>query len=87
MQQQQPASHCQRPFYASTPTSPTSTHASTTCARGDYWVLDLVSGSLTQLGWQIDELAYQSVPPDAPGAVAQSVLEHLVAPGSVSELA
>ena len=46
-----------------------------------------LSDSLAQLGWQIDELAYQSVPPGAPGAVAHSVLEHLVAPGSVSELA
>ena len=46
-----------------------------------------LAADLETLGWRIDELAYQTTPPAGPGAVAQTVLEHLIAPGSVSALA
>ncbi len=46
-----------------------------------------LTADLEGLGWQIDELAYQTVVAAAPGVVARTVLEHLIAPGSVSALA
>lgn len=46
-----------------------------------------LTATLEGQGWSVDELAYRTTPPAAPGAVARSVLEHLVAPGSVSALA
>ncbi len=42
---------------------------------------------LETLGWQIDELVYETTPVAAPGVVARTLIEHLVAPGSVSALA
>ena len=46
-----------------------------------------LSSDLETIGWQIDELAYQTTAPAASGMVPRTVLEHLSAPGSVSALA
>lgn len=46
-----------------------------------------LAGSLQRLGWQVDEQRYESKLAGAPGIVAASVVEHLIAPGSVSRLA
>jgi hypothetical protein len=42
---------------------------------------------LEQLGWQVDELAYQVRTEPAASDVVQTVVEHLISPGSVSALA
>ncbi len=46
-----------------------------------------LTAELEEHGWHVDELAYQTTKPAAFGVVAQTVVEHLIAPGSVSALA
>ena len=46
-----------------------------------------LTAELEEHGWQVDELAYQTTPAAALGVVARTVVEHLIAPGSVSALA
>jgi Flagellar hook-length control protein FliK len=37
-------------------------------------------------GWKVDEIAYETRTPEAPGGAVSAAIEHLIAPGSVSKL-
>jgi hypothetical protein len=47
---------------------------------------EALANAFSEGGWSVDEVAYETRPPEAPGGVVGAAVEHLVAPGSVSRL-
>jgi hypothetical protein len=47
---------------------------------------EALSNAFSENGWSVDEIAYETRSPDAPGGAVGAAVEHLIAPGSVSRL-
>lgn len=47
---------------------------------------EALSNALSENGWSVDEIAYETRSPQAPGGAVGAAVEHLIAPGSVSRL-